>query len=218
MLFVSPKFICSNEILSITAILSIHNCFLRPKEAQEAAYAAKAQFAHIDGDHLTMLNVYHDYKQNNEDPTWCYNIFINTRALNSADNVREQLVCIMNRHNLKLCSTDFNSHDYYVNIRKARLAGDFLHAAEKERIGHYLTVKDNQIVHLHPSNCLDHQPEWVIYNGYVLTSINLRKPRTLIHVQCTTLPPSSTITLHLADIALYWPEYASIFRHHSSFD
>jgi pre-mRNA-splicing factor ATP-dependent RNA helicase DHX15/PRP43 len=29
-----------------------------------------------------------------------------------------------------------------------------------ERTGHYLTVKDNQMVHLHPSTCLDHKPEW----------------------------------------------------------
>ncbi|CAL5433521.1 unnamed protein product [Camellia sinensis] len=41
-----------------------------------------------------------------------------------------------------------------------------------ERTGHYLTVKDNQVVHLHPSNCLDHKPEWVIYNEFVLTSRN----------------------------------------------
>ena len=28
------------------------------------------------------------------------------------------------------------------------------------RTGQYLTVKDNQVVHLHPSTCLDHKPEW----------------------------------------------------------
>ena len=32
--------------------------------------------------------------------------------------------------------------------------------AHLERTGHYLTVKDNQMVHLHPSTCLDHKPEW----------------------------------------------------------
>jgi len=29
-----------------------------------------------------------------------------------------------------------------------------------------------QVVHLHPSNSLDHKPEWVIYNEFVLTSRN----------------------------------------------
>ncbi|GAB4841799.1 hypothetical protein Ancab_022523 [Ancistrocladus abbreviatus] len=46
-------------------------------------------------------------------------------ALTAADNLRQQLVSIMARFNLKLCSTEFNSRDYYVNIRKAMLAGWF---------------------------------------------------------------------------------------------
>jgi HrpA-like RNA helicase len=45
-------------------------------------------------------------------------------------------------------------------------------AAHLERTGHYLTVKDNQVVQLHPSACLDHKPEWVIYNEFVLTTKN----------------------------------------------
>ncbi|KGN45034.1 probable pre-mRNA-splicing factor ATP-dependent RNA helicase DEAH2 [Cucumis sativus] len=172
MLVVSPEFKCSNEILSVSAMLSVPNCFVRPREAQKAADEAKARFGHIDGDHLTLLNVYHAYKQNNEDQSWCYENFINHRAMKAADNVREQLVRIMSRFNLKLCSTDFNNREYYVNIRKAMLSGYFMQVAHLERTGHYLTVKDNQVVHLHPSNCLDHKPEWVIYNEYVLTSRN----------------------------------------------
>jgi hypothetical protein len=35
--------------------------------------------------------------------------------------------------------------------------------AHLEPSGHYLTVKDNQVVAMHPSNCLDHKPEWVLY-------------------------------------------------------
>ncbi|KAH8517198.1 hypothetical protein H0E87_005230 [Populus deltoides] len=199
MLVVSPEFNCSNEILSISAMLSVcmyavkeFMCPIRSssatvlygshapgwhvpsdsKEAQKAADEAKARFGHIDGDHLTLLNVYHAYKQNNEDPSWCYENFVNHRALKAADNVRQQLVRIMARFNLKLCSTDFNSRDYYINIRKSILAGYFMQVAHLEQSGHYLTVKDNQVVHLHPSNCLDHKPEWVIYNEYVLTSRN----------------------------------------------
>lgn len=41
-----------------------------------------------------------------------------------------------------------------------------------ERTGHYLTVKDNQVVQLHPSTVLDHKPEWVLYNEFVLTTKN----------------------------------------------
>jgi hypothetical protein len=89
-----------------------------------------------------------------EDPQWCYENFINSRALKSADNVRQQLVRIMTRFNLKMCSTDFNSREYYVNIRKAMLAGYFMQVAHLERTGHYLTVKDNQVSIFHVQRIL----------------------------------------------------------------
>ena len=44
------------------------------------------------GDHLTLLNVYHAYKQNGEAHDWCYDHFLNSRALKAADSVRGQLV------------------------------------------------------------------------------------------------------------------------------
>ncbi|XP_045540887.1 putative pre-mRNA-splicing factor ATP-dependent RNA helicase PRP1 [Papilio machaon] len=172
MLIASCNHNCSNEILSITAMLSVPQCFVRPNEARKAADEAKMRFAHIDGDHLTLLNVYHAFKQNMEDPHWCYDNFINYRSLKSGDNVRQQLSRIMDRFNLKRTSTEFTSKDYYINIRKALVNGFFMQVAHLERTGHYLTVKDNQVVQLHPSTCLDHKPDWVIYNEFVLTTKN----------------------------------------------
>jgi len=78
----------------------------------------------------------------------------------------------MDRFSLKRTSTEFTSKDYYVNIRKALISGHFMQVAHLERTGHYLTIKDNQVVQLHPSTCLGHKPEWVIYNEFVLTTKN----------------------------------------------
>jgi len=170
MIIAAPKYKCSNEVLSITAMLSVPNVFVRPKEAQKAADEAKARFTHVDGDHLTLLNAYHAFKSHNEDTAWCYENFLNSRSLRSADNVRQQLSRIMKRFNLELISTDFTSKDYYVNIRKCMVTGFFMQVAHLERSGHYLTVKDNQVVALHPSVGMDKKPEWVLYNEFVLTS------------------------------------------------
>jgi pre-mRNA-splicing factor ATP-dependent RNA helicase DHX15/PRP43 len=180
MIIASPQLNCSNEMLSITAMLSVPNAFLRPKEAQRAADEAKSRFSHLDGDHLTLLNAYHAYKKSGDDRKWCYDNFLNHRSLKAADNVRTQLSRIMRRFNLPLVSTEFNSPDYYLNIRKGLVAGFFMQAAHLERTGHYLTVKDNQVVALHPSTCLDHKPEWVIYNEFVLTSKNFIRTVTEI--------------------------------------
>ncbi|XP_034952002.1 pre-mRNA-splicing factor ATP-dependent RNA helicase DHX15 isoform X2 [Chelonus insularis] len=172
MLIASCNHNCSNEILSITAMLSVPQCFVRPNEAKKAADDAKMKFAHIDGDHLTLLNVYHAFRQSSEDPQWCYDHFVNYRSLKSGDNVRQQLSRIMDRFSLKRTSTEFTSKDYYINIRKALVDGFFMQVAHLERTGQYLTIKDNQMVQLHPSSCLDHKPEWVIYNEFVLTTKN----------------------------------------------
>lgn len=108
----------------------------------------------------------------NEDSNWCYENFLNQRSLKSADNVRNQLKRTMEQNDLDLVSTDFENKSYYINIRRAIVAGYFMQVAHLERSGHYLTVKDNQIVQLHPSSCLDHKPEWVLYNEFVLTTRN----------------------------------------------
>ena len=43
---------------------------MRPRDQQREADAAKAKFEHIDGDHLTLLNVYHAYKQHEHEPKY----------------------------------------------------------------------------------------------------------------------------------------------------
>jgi len=170
MVIKSPGYFCSNEILSITAILSVPNIFLRPKEAQKAADEAKARFAHLEGDHLTILNAFHAYKSNNSDPQWAHRNFLSAKNLKSAENVRKQLASIMQKCNLPLRSNDFDSPNYYVDIRKAIVSGFFMQAAHLEKTGHYMTLKDNQVVTIHPSTSLDHKPEWCVYDEFVLTS------------------------------------------------
>lgn len=44
-------------------IYLVPQCFVRPNEVKKQADEAKMRFAHIDGDHLTLLNVYHAFKQ-----------------------------------------------------------------------------------------------------------------------------------------------------------
>ena len=125
MVCVSPQFTCANEILTITAMLSVPNPFIRPRDQQKEADDAKAQFSHVEGDHLTLLNAYHAFKQNGEDSQWAWNNYLNFRAMKSADNVRSQLMRIANRYDMNLRSTEFTSRDYYLNIRKAILSGYF---------------------------------------------------------------------------------------------
>ena len=168
MLITSPEFACSNEMLSLTSLLSVPQIFTRPANARKWADEAKMQFAHPDGDHLTMLNAYHAYKSKSSQPDpqkWCRENYLSYRSLVSADNVRRQLEGIMERNGLELLSTSWEDKKYYVNIRRALTAGFFMQVARRTGKGkHYVTVKDDQEVILHPSTVLAQESEWLIYN------------------------------------------------------
>lgn len=176
MLISSPEFYCSNEILSLTALLSVPQIFMRPIAARKRADEMKDLFAHPDGDHLTLLNVYHAFKSEStaQQKQWCHDHFVNYRSLVQADNVRMQLMRIMERNGIELMSTPFESKTYYVNIRKAIVAGFFMQVAKKDSSsGKVYTSVDRQSVLLHPSTVLNTpDDEWVVYNEFVLTSKN----------------------------------------------
>ncbi|KAF3912309.1 p7 [Arthrobotrys entomopaga] len=175
MLIASTEFRCPSEILSITALLSVPQIFIRPNNRRKEADQAKASFAHPDGDHLTMLNAFHAFKS--QPPAtasrWCQENYLSYRSLSSADNVRNQLKVIMEKQGMDLESTSYEDRNYYNNIRQALCAGFFMQVAKKTAQGKgYITVKDNQNVLLHPSTVLGQENEWLIYNEFVLTTKN----------------------------------------------
>ena len=184
MLITSPEFYCSNEILSLTALLSVPNIFVRPAAQRKRADEMKDLFAHPDGDHLTMLNVYHAFKRDDAQENakqWCHDHFLSFRALGQADNVRMQLKRIMERSEIELMSTPFDDKKYYENIRRALVAGFFMQVARKDGSGKtYTTVKDEQSVLLHPSTVLGQESEWVVYNEFVLTTKNYIRSVTAV--------------------------------------
>ncbi|WEJ97140.1 DEAH-box ATP-dependent RNA helicase prp43 [Yamadazyma tenuis] len=179
----SQKFNCSNEILTIVALLSVPNVFVRPIQNKKLADEIKMSFSHKDGDHLTLLNVYEEFVHNDMDAKWCRENFLNYRSLVSAGNVRNQLKSLSEKNGIKLVSTDYNDRKYWENIRKALVSGLFMQVAKKKsgsNKNNYLTIKDNQDVMIHPSSVLTLDNEWVLYNEFVLTSKNYIRTVTSI--------------------------------------
>jgi pre-mRNA-splicing factor ATP-dependent RNA helicase DHX15/PRP43 len=168
----SKNFDCSDEILTVSALLSVKNVFLRPRESQQAADESKNKFINSTGDHITLINVFHAWKQSNESPKWCWDNFLNYRSIKAADNVRVQLSRISKRAGVRIAYNNSHTSTCYVSVRKAILAGYFMQVAHLENNGCYLTFKDNQLVVVHPSSCLYHRPTWALYHEFVLTSKN----------------------------------------------
>ena len=74
MLIASVDFGCSEEILTIVAMLSVQNVFYRPKDKQAQADAKKAKFHQPEGDHLTLLAVYNGWKASKFSAPWCFEV------------------------------------------------------------------------------------------------------------------------------------------------
>ena len=70
-------------------MLSVGNTvFFRPKDKQMHADTARKTFYRPGGDHLTLLNVYNMWVDNNESAQWCNESYLQVRALRKARDVK----------------------------------------------------------------------------------------------------------------------------------
>ncbi|GKA98866.1 probable pre-mRNA-splicing factor ATP-dependent RNA helicase DEAH5, partial [Tanacetum coccineum] len=60
----------------------------------------KAKFFQPEGDHLTLLAVYEAWKAKNFSGPWCFENFVQSRSLRRAQDVRKQLLSIMDKYAL----------------------------------------------------------------------------------------------------------------------
>jgi len=168
MLIMSVHLACSDEILTIVSMLSVQNVFYRPKDKQAVADQKKAKFHQAEGDHLTLLAVYNSWKNNKFSNPWCYENFVQIRTLKRAQDVRKQMIGIMDRHKLDVVAAGGKNT---AKVQKAICSGFFRNAAKKDPQEGYRTMVDNQVVYIHPSSSLfNRQPEWVIYHELVMTT------------------------------------------------
>ena len=167
MLILSVDLGCSEEILTITSMLSVESPFYRPKDKQSQADMRKAKFHQAEGDHLTLLAVYKGWEAAKFSSPWCFENFITARSMKRAQDVRKQLVTIMDRYRLLLISAGKN----YKLICRAITAGFFTNTAKKDPQEGYRTLVDQNPVYIHPSSALfNKNPEYVIYHELVLTT------------------------------------------------
>ncbi|KAK4055451.1 DEAH-box ATP-dependent RNA helicase prp22 [Microbotryomycetes sp. JL221] len=153
---------CSEEILTIVAMLSIGGTvFYRPREKQAQADAKKAKFHQPEGDHLTLLAVYNGWAASKFSSPWCAENFVQARSLRRAQDIRKQLLGIMDRykHEIISCGKNWN------RVRRAITSGFFKNAVKKDPQEGYKTLVEGTPVFLHPSSALfNRAPEWAVFH------------------------------------------------------
>lgn len=167
MLVASAELGCSEQVVSIAAMLSVQNVFVSPKGQTKATDAARRSFAVAEGDHISLLNVYNSFVAQKKSTKWCKHYFINHRILSRACSVRDQIRGHMIRLGLPM-----RSSDNLENIRKCVVYGFFANAAQVQPDGTYQSVRGGPLLHVHPNSCFFRgtKPHWLVYGQLTFTS------------------------------------------------
>lgn len=68
------------------------------QDKQALADQRKAKFHQVEGDHLTLLAVYNAWKNSKFSNAWCFENFIQARSMKRAQDIRKQMLGIMDRY------------------------------------------------------------------------------------------------------------------------
>ena len=160
---------CTNEILTIVSMLSVPPVFFRPNDRAEESDAAREKFFVPESDHLTLLHIYNQWKNNGYRSEWCVQHFLHHKILRKAKEVRSQMIDIMGQQRLPVASTQL---DWDI-VRKAISSSYFHNASKLKGIGEYVNCRSGIPCHLHPTSALyglGYTPDYVIYHELVMTS------------------------------------------------
>ena len=169
MLLAGLKNGCSKEMVTVAAMLSIPNVFHSFKGSKSVADKSRALFFVLEGDHLTLLNVYNSFVKNKKSKKWCKQFHLSHRMLSTASKLRRQFVA-----HLKKYGDATSSKQDTLPILKSLVSGYFANAAALTRDGvTYETLRGGHQVFLHPnsvySKCSTF-PKFVLFHEIVHTT------------------------------------------------
>ncbi|EAL72003.1 DEAD/DEAH box helicase [Dictyostelium discoideum AX4] len=175
----SNGFNCSDECITITAMLNIQGLFTNQNHKSRKHLLVK------EGDHLTLLNIFNSFISNQSSPQWCNQHQINYKAMQRVLQVRKQLLAYAKKYSINVisCFDSNNNREQCSNlIRKAIVSGFFTNAAQLQPDGSYQTIREKHKLWLHPTSvlCLSNSPQWVIFNEVTITTKEYMKDVTSI--------------------------------------
>jgi ATP-dependent RNA helicase DDX35 len=182
MLLASDEYECSEEILSIAAMLSLQSIFINNKALKER----RVFFQVHEGDQLTLLSIYNGYINSKLDgKTWCHSNQINYKAMLRATDIRNQLIKYLKKSGIQQLKSAKGQTE---RIQKAILAGFFMNAAQLQQDGTYKTLRSSYKLSIHPSSVLFKEipPPWIVFHEVIQTNKEYMKDCTMIESKWLT--------------------------------
>eukprot|EP00470_Lotharella_oceanica_P008313 CAMPEP_0170199508 /NCGR_PEP_ID=MMETSP0040_2-20121228/69378_1 /TAXON_ID=641309 /ORGANISM="Lotharella oceanica, Strain CCMP622" /LENGTH=590 /DNA_ID=CAMNT_0010449637 /DNA_START=426 /DNA_END=2198 /DNA_ORIENTATION=- len=200
MLLASGDLECSEQALSIAAMLSVQSVFHIPRFHRSDAYKAHKALQMREGDHLTLLNVYNAFLDSGKDPEWCRENHLKYAALRRANEIRKHLRRALKRRGVEIKELDENTDEAAVTLIKCVLTGYFPNVAQLTPGGKYVTVRGGQqLTPARGSVLYGSGHRWVVFHEVVETTAG-RQMREI-----TAIQPS-----WLQDVARHYYKYTGV--------
>ncbi|KAH8298077.1 hypothetical protein KR018_006245 [Drosophila ironensis] len=171
MLFVSGQMGCSEEIITIIAMLQVQSVFSRPVSAaaQQSGRIAHRNFEVAEGDFITLLNVYTAFVEEGRTKEFCGQYYLIYRNLKRAYELREQLLTLARK---KYGIAIFSCKGDVEKLCKCITAGFFTQVAYLHHSGVYRQISSGTELAVHPNSTLYTLPQaqYVVYAELLQTT------------------------------------------------
>eukprot|EP00178_Gracilaria_changii_P010932 TRINITY_DN315_c0_g1_i1.p1 TRINITY_DN315_c0_g1~~TRINITY_DN315_c0_g1_i1.p1 ORF type:complete len:982 (-),score=184.27 TRINITY_DN315_c0_g1_i1:766-3711(-) len=181
LLFTGMQNGCLLETLTIVAMLSVPNVFVRPQGREEESDAAREKFFVPESDHLTLLHVYQRWIAGGARAEWCAKHYISSKSMRKAREVREQLLDIVRAKKI-----EESSCDDWDTVRKAIGFSFFYQAARRKGIGEYINIRSGVVCGLHPTSAMygsGLSADYVVYHELIMTKKEFMSCVTAVEAQ-----------------------------------
>lgn len=200
-----------DDILTIISMIQTDNIFYTPSVIKEKVERIREKFIHPYSDHITLLNVYKQWKENRSVANWAREHFLNEKSLIKADDIKKQLKNYLTKIQLNKVSLMEIEEENMENlldqiekksfgieqetskreelIFKCLLTGYFNNLARYTADNVFVTYKDKTVCKIHPTSNLIKQPklgrqmEYLIYNEIIYTNREYLKMCTLVRYE-----------------------------------
>ncbi|KHN77080.1 putative ATP-dependent RNA helicase DHX35 -like protein [Toxocara canis] len=164
---------CSEEMAAIIAMLQIQDVFVFPSGNRHKAEVMKRKFSVEEGDHLTLLNVFTNFLNNDRSKQWCNTHFVNYRGLCRAVSIRDQMLRLLRCYDVPIVSCRNDSAASSI-IRRCIVKGFFSQAAQYHFTGDYVTVREEYHFKVYKGSAIMYAkefPKWVVFSEVLQDSI-----------------------------------------------
>ena len=201
-----------DDIVSIISVLQSDNIYYNPNNLREKIEKIREKYLDPISDHLSLKNIFNEYKKANNKEKFCKENFLNDKALAKSMEIYKQIKSylekiFMDEFNKKEINNQIqekieeidkyldkiknkeNNEDKNELIIDCLLRGYFNNIAKYSNDNFFETLKGNQLCKIHPTSVLIRKPKlgkqygYLIFNEMIITSKKYIKCCTLITPQ-----------------------------------